>query len=68
MKPGVLQFIGLQRVGHDLVTEQEEGLLSDSPSSSTWHTSHVILDIILTSFRCPFLFCKIEMMETYPIT
>ena len=24
-KPGVLQFTGLQRVGHDLVTEQQQG-------------------------------------------
>ena len=25
-KPGVLQFMGLQRVGHDLVTEQQQSI------------------------------------------
>ena len=28
-KPGVLQFMGLQRVGHDLVTEQQQQLFKN---------------------------------------
>ena len=28
-KPGVLQFMGLQRVGHDLVTKQQQQLFKN---------------------------------------
>ena len=40
VKPGVLQFMGSQRVGHDLVTEQqqEKGSVGNLPRTPTKNT------------------------------
>ena len=46
-RPGVLQSMGLQRVGQDLATEQEQLRL-------TW------VDIILP-FYFPFFFCRLRL-------
>ena len=37
-KPGVLQSMGSQRIGHDLATEQQRGLMSGEgpPLGCTW--------------------------------
>ena len=35
-KPGMLQFMGSQRIGHDLVTEQQQSLVTEQPQSLGW--------------------------------
>ena len=35
-KPGLLQFMGLQRIGHDLVTEQQQSLITEKQQSLGW--------------------------------
>ena len=49
-EPGRLQFMGLQRVGHDLATKQEQRLsaLNYQISSSQWMEAHCIHG----SFKC----------------
>ena len=44
-QPGVLQFMGSQRVGHDLATEQQH--LSYALGNSTIHRTHFIVTLIL---------------------
>ena len=34
--PGMLQFMGSQRIGHDLVTEQQQSLVTEQPQSLGW--------------------------------
>ena len=50
---GVLQFIGLQRVGHNLETEQQRSILCmcqfQSPNSSPTHTPSSSVDICVST-------------------
>ena len=53
-KPGVLQSMGLQWIGHDLVTEQQGTILNHSPAKHTWSRMHIMcVHMQLIARLCP---------------
>ena len=66
-RPGVLQFMGSQRVGHDWVTEQlihteKWGLIPASPCHQKWNTTALCFPLmnILTFYPVAGLFLKLS--------
>ena len=53
-KPGVLQFMGLQRVGYDLVTEQQDSFWLWSSTCPPWFHPMTMYGIRLTPNFCEY--------------